>query len=301
MRRTHGSLLALVAAAIACDCGGSGIGDLWMGEAGAPRILSFTERGEVAVAAEAPALDAPVRAMAVRGDGAIIVLQEVEAGAPPAVVLSPAGRRLATFAASVGGAPIFPPATPPWAATQATDGRIWVTGRREPAIFLADGSFDGFAAALPGSSAGVAALPDGRVLVTYGANGAAVYSADGATLDLLVPDLSTDPAFRGLDAVAARPDGSVVVAVMHHGAVVEGAVVEAVVETGRLTARGDAAASARLSAPPSSLVLGDDFVVAGPSLGPAATPGCVEVLSPDLATRYGCVTPGVHRGVARLR
>jgi len=298
------SWLALAATAIvgACDCGGDAPAIFWIGEAGAARILSVAELGAVGVAAEAPALDAPVRALAVLADGAVVVVQEVGGGAPPAVVLSPSGLRLATFDTLDGmGVPLFDPATPPWAAAQAADGRVWVTGRPAPAIFLPDGSFDGLAAALPSSTAGIALLPDGRMLVTHGTNGAAAYSADGTTMEPLSLDPGADPAYEGLDAVAVRPDGTVVVAWLRRGVALEGVLVEAVVEPGVLRATGDPSASARLPSLSSSIVLGDGFVVAGPSLGPAAAPGCAELLSADLATRHGCLGPGAHRGIARLQ
>ncbi len=45
--------------------------------------------------------------------------------------------------------------------------------------------------------------------------------------------------------------------------------------------------------------IGADAVVAGPALGPLASPACAEALSPDLRERRGCVAPGAHRGVVR--
>ncbi len=77
------------------------------------------------MAAAAPALDAPVRALAARADGNVVVLQEPSEGAPPGVVVSREGARIAAFASSdAGGAPLFDAAGPPWAAAEAADGRI---------------------------------------------------------------------------------------------------------------------------------------------------------------------------------
>lgn len=294
-------LLAPAAALVACG-GGDGIGKIWIGEAGSPRILSFSERGALAVVAEPPTLDAPVRAIAARRDGAMVVLQETAGGAAPGVVLARSGARLATLDAVDGtGAVLFPPPAPPWAAAEASDGRIWVTGRAAPAIFRPDGGLAGFAVPLTAATFGIAPLPDGRMLVTFGVNGVAVYAADGSSAEVLVNALTTDPDWWGLDAVAARPDGTVIVAVMHHGASIHGGLVEAALEPGRLAGRGDLGASARLSALPSSLVLGEGVVLAGPSLGGAAPAACVEVIAGDLGASHGCLTPGGHRGVARLR
>ncbi len=302
LRRLLLRVLLAPAAALAACSGGEGAGVIWMGEAGAPRVLSFSERGEVAVAAEPPAIDAPVRAIAAGRDGAIVVLQETAGGAPPGVVLARSGARLATLDAADGtGAVLFPPVAQPWAAAEAADGRFWVTGRAAPAIFHPDGRLAGFAVPVTAATFGIAPLPDGRMLVTFGLNGVAAYAADGSSVEVLENALTAAPDWWGLDAVAARADGTVVVAVMHHGTSIHGGLVEAAVEPGRLAGRGDLGASVRLSTLPSALVLGDGLVLAGPSLGGAAPAACVERIAGDLSASHGCLAPGGHRGVARVR
>jgi hypothetical protein len=300
--RTPGVWLALVMAAGACDCGGGGgpAPAFWIGEAGAARILAVSAAGEIlGVAAAAPALDSPVRSLAPREDGAVVVVQEVLSGAPPVVLLGRDGSRLAAFdRADAVGTPLFDPGEPPWAAAEAADGRIWVTGRPAPVLFEPDGRLAGSAAPLPFATRGIAALPDGRVLVTYGASAAAVYAPGGGTAEPLA--VAIGAAYSGLDALAVRADGTILAAVLRHGVTTDGVVVEADLVPGGLVARGDPEASARLPGLPSALVPGEDGVVAGPGLGELAPAGCAEVLSADLRRRMGCLAPGAHRGVARL-
>jgi len=299
--RTPGAWLALALAAGACGCGGrEAPATCWVGEAGAARVLAVSAAGEVlGVAARAPALDAPVRALAPLSDGTIVVLQETDGGAPPGVLLARDGSRIAALdATDEGGAPLFDAGAPPWAAAQASDGRLWVTGRTAPILFEPGGALAGFAAPLPFATRGIAALPDGRMLVTFGASAAAVYAADGASAETL--EVAVGAAYFGLDALALRPDGTVLVAALRHGLTDDGVVVEADLVPGALAVRGDPEVSARLPGLPSALVPGNDAVLAGPALGPLAGPACVEVLSPDLGERRGCLAPGAHRGVARL-
>lgn len=293
-------LLALALAAAACDCGDAEV-VYWVGEAGSARVLGVSVEGEVrSVAAAAPALSAPVRALALRGDGSVVVLQEVSAGAPPGVIVGRDGARRAQLADADGeGAPLFDAAEPPWAAAEAADGRIWVTGRAAPVLFGPDGALAGIAAALPFPTRGVAALADGRVLVTYGSDGAALYAPDGASAEPLA--VAVGPAYSGLDAVAIRPDGRVVLAVLRHGVTTDGVLVDAALGPGALAATGDPEASARLPGLPSAIVVAADAVVAGPALGSLAAPACAEALSPDLRSRVRCLGPGAHRGVVRVR
>lgn len=298
--------LALALALGACDCADPPPVAWWVGDAGAARVLAVSTDGGLSVAAGAPAIDAPARALLPLGAGAVLVLQDVDGGAGPGVLLSRSGERLASLASRDGaGALLFDPAARPWAAAEARDGRIWVTGRRAPVIYAADGAFAGAAPELPFQTRGIAALPDGRVLVTYGVHDAAVYAAGGGSFELLAVDLaagfvSPDP-YSGLDALAARADGSVVVAALRWGTSTQGVLVHARVEAGRLVAVDDPELSARLPALPSSIALAEDEAVAGPSLGTLASPACARRLSPDLRTAQGCLAEGSHRGVARLR
>jgi hypothetical protein len=300
--RSPGTRLALLLAATACDCGGEGgPAPFWVGEAGVARVVAVSAgRVVTGVAAAEPALDAPVRALAARADGTVVVLQEVAGGAPPGVVVGPGGARVAALAATgAGGATLFDAGEPPWAAAEAADGRIWVTGRAAPVLFERDGAFAGTAAALPFATRGVAALPDGRMLVTYGANGAALYAPGGASVEPLL--VSVGAAYSGVDAVAVRPDGGVVLAVLRHGVTTDGVLVDVALGPGSLAARGDPESSARLPGLPSAIVAGSDAVVAAPPLGSLAAPACAEVLTPDLRERRGCLAAGAHRGVTRLR
>jgi len=304
--RTSGTWLALALALAAACARGGGAGDavaaFWVGDAGAARVLAVSGDGRVlSVAAAAPALDAPVRALTARADGSFVVLQEVAGGAPPGLLLGRDGARIAPLAATdAGGAPLFGADEPPWAAAEAADGRIWVTGRAAPVLFERDGAYAGTAAALQFATRGVAALPDGRVLVTYGVNGAVLYAAGGASAEPLLVAVGAASYF-GVDAVALRPDGGVVLAVLRHGVTTDGVLVDVALGPGSLAATGDPEASARLPELPSAIVAGSDAIVAGPALGSLAAPACAEVLSPDLRERRGCLAPGAHRGVARVR
>ena len=98
IRRPPGNSLVLVLAFAVGACGRGGVAEpaLWVGEGGAPRILSFTSpTAGPTLAAGPPALDAPVRALLVRRDGSVVALQEPE-GATSAVVFRP--RRLSARA-----------------------------------------------------------------------------------------------------------------------------------------------------------------------------------------------------------
>lgn len=298
---------ALALAASACDRGRSGGGPApvwWVGEAGAARIVAVDGAGARVVAA-APALEGPVRALAARRDGAVVALHEPASERPLGVVLSSGGERLAVLEdRDDEGAPLFDATSPPWAAAEAADGRLWVTGREAPVLFDAQGAFAGRAAALPHPTRGAALLPDGRVLVTFGDRGVAAYAADGASVAIL----DASPLFLsaregvtygGVDAVAAREDGTVVVAVLRHAAALEGLLRVARVEEGVLVPQGDPEAAPRLPTLPSALALGPDAAVAGPGLGSHLAPACAERLHADLSARQGCLVAGAHRGVAR--
>jgi hypothetical protein len=176
-----------------------------------------------------------------------------------------------------------------------------VTGRTAPVLFDAGGAYAGRAASLPFATRGIAALADGRMLVTYGANGAALYAAGGESVEPLAVTVGDPEVYSGLDAVAVRPDGGIVLAALRHGVTVDGVLVDVALGEGSLAVVGDPDASARLPGLPSAIVAGADEVVAGPSLGTIAAPACAEVTSPDLRARRGCLAPGRHRGVARLR
>ncbi len=301
--RALGTALALAACASGCDCGGGGSPSaFWVGQRDLSSILLVSSSGEVSLAAEAPAVAAPVRALLAQADGTIVVLEDVQGGAPPVLRLARSGERLAAFAAQDGsGTPLFDPAEPPWAVAEDANGTLWVTGRRAPARYAGDGTFLGRAAESPLPTRGIAALPDGRMVVTYGVQEVAVYAPDGSVAATFSPAFGPAETYYGIDALAARPDGTLLVGVLRHGAATEGIVVEARLGEGVLVATRDPALAARLVWIPSALALDGDRVVVGPSLAPLAPPTCASFLSGDLTTDEGCVAAGDHRGVAVVR
>jgi hypothetical protein len=243
-----------------------------------------------------------VRALLARRDGTVVAMQEVDGGTAPAVVLSPAGARLATFAAAdAAGAPLFSGSARPWALAESLEGEVWVTGQTGPVIFGPGGAFVRLAEPLPYPTRGIAPLADGRMLVSYGVQEIALYAPDGTLSERLEPALGVQ-AVQGIDALLALADGTILVAVTRADLTTDGAVVPARLEAGRLVATRDPALSARLPGwLPSALAVGGDTVVAAPGLGLLARPGCVERLTLDLSTRLGCLAPGgAQRGVAFL-
>lgn len=297
--RSLGPALAVALAAGACDCGGER--PIWIGLRGDVRVVAVSEGGsDTATAAAPPSIESPVRALLARADG-ILVLEDADGAAPPAVLLAHSGGRLATFAAEDGsGAPLFDGANPPWAAASAPDGTIWVTGGRAPVRYAPDGTLAGVADAVPNPTRGIAALPDGRMIVTHGPMGIAIYGVDGTLASSFAASFGPSQTYYGLDALAAR-EGSILVAVLRHGIATKGIVIEATLGESSLVPVGDPDASARLPWTPSALVVDGDHVLAGPALGSLAPEWCAVRLSRDLAVDEGCVTPGTHRGIAVVR
>ncbi len=295
---------ALAAWAAACDRGGGAAPGTtaWIGLRDEPRILAISTRGgPSAEAAAAPAIDGPVRALLGRGDGNVVALQDVSAGAPPAVLLSPSGERLVAFASADGsGAPLFA-GYQPWAAAEAPDGAVWVTGGPAPVRYARDGTFLGLAERPPYPTRGIAALPDGRMAVGYGNQGIALYATSGYIAELLSSAIGPKDTYHGMDAIAARPDGTLLVAVLRHGILLEGVVVAARIEAGTFVAASDPEASARFPGwTPSAIAIAGGEVAVGPALGPLAPAACVERLSADLTARGGCLVPGSQRGVTAM-
>lgn len=299
--RTLGSAIALAVVASACDCG-TPAKPIWIGVSGAPRVVAVSEAGDgVATVAEPPSLEGGVRALLARADGTILVLEEVDLGAPPAVLVDRSGARVAAFASADGsGAPLFDAENPPWAAASAPDGTIWVTGGLAPVRYAADGTFAGRAAPLPNATRGVAALPDGRMIVGYGLMGVALYLADGTLASTSTASLGPPDTYYGIDALAVRGT-AILVSVLRHGIATEGIVMEASLAGGSLVPAGDPGASARLPWSASALVVDGDHVLAGPALAALAPPSCAIRLSSSLRASEGCVTGGAHRGVAVVR
>ncbi len=303
MRTPALALAAFVAGAAACGRGVTpperGV-TVWLGDRDSARIIAAsTSGGAAANAAVAPAIDGPVRALLRRADGNVVALQDISSGAPPAVLLSPAGDRLAAFASTDGtGAALFGPALP-WAAAEAADGKVWVTGGVAPVRYAADGEFVGLAASLGAPTHGIAALPDGRMAVSYEPYGVAIYGTDGSVVKVS-PAFGT--AYYGIDALAAKPDGALLVAVLRHALdFVDGIVVAARIDAGSLVAVGDPEASARFTGwLPSAIAIAGGEVLVGPGLGPLAPATCVERLSADLKTSGGCLVPGAQRGVTTM-
>ncbi len=299
---TRGTLLALAVALGACDCDGREPA-LWVGERGAPLVLSFVSAAVPgAVAAAPPDLDTPVRALLVRRDGAIVALQEPEAGSPPvpvppAVLLSRAGRRIAAFAGTdAGGSRLFSPGAPPWAAAEDLSGRVWVTGRPSPVVYAPSGILERLAEALPSASRGIAALPDGRMVVSYGVQDLAIFAADGTRIGTVTPVFGAS--YGGIDALRAEEGGMLLVATRRFGVTSAGIVLRAKLGAG-LSLEQDPELSTTIGAAiPSALDVHGGRILVAPSLGPLAAGACARWLSHDLATDGGCAAGGAHRGAA---
>lgn len=310
-----GALLAALAAA--CDRPGEPL--LWVGAVDAPRILALRPSGvPLRVAAGPPALDAPVRALLPRGDGAVVVLQEPEvcaggaldavadacvpAGAPrravpPVLVLSPLGDRIAALPArDGGGAPLFTAALPPWAAAEDAAGRVWITGRTAPVVYGRDGAIVLSPEPLAFPTRGVAALPDGRVVVSAGVGDLAVYDAAGAVVQRLPAALGGD--YDVVDALAAD-GGDLLVATRRFGVTSAAVVLRGRLEGSALVLAGDPARAPGLpGGVPSALGLAAGRVLAAPALGRLAPAACGRWLTADLGAELGCLAGGPHRAAA---
>lgn len=309
MRPPVNSLVLVLAFAVgACGRGGVAEPALWVGEGGAPRVLSFTSpTASPTLAAGPPALDAPVRALLVRRDGSVVALQEPEGATsavvfPPAVLLSRSGRRVAAFAAEDGAgkrlfhATALDPALP-WAAAEDVSGRVWVTGGHAPVVYAPSGALDLVAEELPSASRGIAALEDGRMVVGYGVQDVAIYLPTGAVERKLTADLGAS--CEGIDALHAAPDGTLLVATRRYGVIdSSGVVVRATLGAGLSLAEDPELSASIGSSIPSALALHRGRVLVAPALGALAPPACARWLTEDLATDEGCAAPGPHRGAA---
>ena len=314
------SLLALALGAAACHRGGEAV--LWVGVPDEARVATFDAAGSrLGLEVGPPVLDTPARALVLRRDGAVIALQEPEAcqggaldygsdacvpataarvAVPPAVVLSRRGVRVLAFAAADGGGtPLFTAAAPPWAAAEDAAGRVWVTGRAAPVVYAPGGALAFQATALPFPTRGVAALSDGRVVVSYGVQDLAVYGADG-TLAFQIP-APLPAGYDLVDALAVAADGTLLLGAARTGVTSVGVVLRARIEGTALVMAQDPAASAALpGGVPSALVAAAGRIATGPPLGRVAPEACGRWLSADLGAEQGCVVPAAHRGVAWL-
>lgn len=314
------TLVAL--AALLAACGRAGEPQLWVATRDTPRIVALGPSGlPVRLAAEPPVVDTPVRALLARRDGAVVVLQEPETcaggtldpvadacqppgatrvAAPPVLLVAPLGGRLATFAAvDGGGAPLFTAAAPPWAAAEDAAGRVWVTGRTAPVVYDRGGALALAAAPLAFPTRGVAALADGRVVVSYGVADLAVYDAAGAVLLRLAEPLGPD--HDVIDGLAA--DGAdLLVATRRFGVSSAAIVLRVRLEGTTLVSVQDAALSAALpGGVPSALALAAGRVMAAPALGRLAPAACGRWLAGDLRAELGCLAGGPHRAAAWIR
>ncbi len=140
------------------------------------------------------------------------------------------------------------------------------------------------------------ALPDGRVIVSYGVQDLAIYAADGSLAGTLTPVLGAD--YEGIDALRAEEGGTLLVATRRFRVVSVGVVLRATLGAGLSLAQDPELSTTIGAAIPSALGVGRGSILAAPSLGPLAPPACARWLSPDLATDGGCAAPGAHRGAA---
>jgi hypothetical protein len=318
----NGRLTLVALAALLAACGRAGEPLLWIATRDTPRILALRPSGlPVRLAAEPPVIDTPVRALLARRDGAVVVLQEPEtcaggaldlvadaclpASAPrvavaPVLLLTPLGGRLATFpAADGGGAPLFTAAAPPWAAAEDAAGRVWVTGRTAPVVYAPGGALALAAEALAFPTRGVAALPDGRVVVSYGVADLAVYDAAGTVTLRLTEPLGPD--HDVIDGLAA--DGAdLLVATRRFGVSSAAIVLRVRLEGTTLVSVQDAALSAALpGGVPSALAVAAGRVITSPALGRLAPAACGRWLSSDLRADLGGLAGAPHRAVAWIR
>ncbi len=323
-RRRSASLVLLAGLAAGCPtCDHlGGEAQIWVGALDAARLDAVDPSGAgTLLIAAPPTIDAPVRAIRTISAGNVVVLQEPEvcdggtldpgSGAcvpadaprravPPGVLLSRAWHRMAALAAvDAGGAPLFTWAEPPWAAAQDPSGRIWVTGRTAPVVYGSDGAVALAPEPLPFPTRGVAALPDGRVVVSYGVQDLAVYTAQGTVSESFAVDLGPD--LQGLDALLARPDGSLLLGTRRFGVTSSGVVLLGRLDPGALTLLVDPAQCATLAGGlPSALGAGDGVYFTGPPLGRLSPPQCGRWVSADLRHDEGCIAPEPHRGAARV-
>jgi hypothetical protein len=163
----------------------------------------------------------PVLALAARADGAVLAGQSPQSG-EPVRVHDRAGAALGAFdAADAGGRPLFDAAAPPRAIQQMRDGTVWVTGGQRPVIYEAGGRFRSLDAKATAETIGLVQLPDGRVAVTYRyANAVGFYDESGATLVIkaLQAVAPAGESYDALGALAASPDGLLVLAAAHFSA-----------------------------------------------------------------------------------
>jgi hypothetical protein len=324
--RRHQAGLAVLLAGLAAGCPSRcdrlELGDvplIFVGALDAARLdaVDPTGAGTMLIAAP-PTIDAPVRAIRALADG-MLVLQEPEvcdggsidpgSGAcvpadaprravPPGVVLSRALHRAAPLAAvDAGGTPLFTWAEPPWAVDQDRAGRLWVTGRSAPVVYGTDGAVALAPDPLPYPTRGVAALPDGRVVVSYGVQDLAVYRADGTVAESIATDLGPD--LQGIDALLARPDGSLLLATERFGVTSSGVLLHGRLDPGALTLLVDPAQCASLAGGlPSAISSGDGVFFTAPPLGRLAPPQCGRRVSGSLRADLGCFAPEPHHGAA---
>ncbi len=163
----------------------------------------------------------PVLALAARADGAVLVGQSPQSG-EPVRVHDRAGAALGAFDKNdAGGTPLFAATAPPRAIQQMRDGTVWVTGGQRPVIYEAGGRFRALAAQAPAETIGLAQLPDGRVAVTYRfASAVAFYDESGGTLAVkaLQAVAPAGESYDALGALAASPDGRLILAAAHFSA-----------------------------------------------------------------------------------
>ncbi|HEY6106022.1 MAG TPA: hypothetical protein VIV59_08580, partial [Anaeromyxobacteraceae bacterium] len=195
------------------------LGNTWIARGDAAAVLAVASDGTpLGALVPLQGTAGPILALAARADGAVLAAQSPQSGAPVRVH-DRTGAAIGSFdAADAGGSPLFDAREPPRAIQQVRDGTVWVTGGKRPVIYQADGRFRARAAEAPAETIGLAQLPDGRVAVTYRwAYGVGFYDEGGGLLvtKALQATAPAGESYSALGAVAALPDGRLLLAVAH--------------------------------------------------------------------------------------
>ena len=269
------------------------LGNTWMARSDAGAVLAVASDGTpLSALVPLQGTAGPILALATRADGAVLVAQSPQSGAPVRVH-DRTGAALGAFdAAGAGGSPLFDATAPPRAVRQMRDGTVWVTGGTRPVIYEGGGRFRALAAEAPAETIGLAQLPDGRVAVTYRwAYGIGLYDESGGTLvkKALQATAPAGESYGALGALAALPDGRLLLAVAHF--LPSGWTGTLLRLDGDLNLEAELAASARVPRNvPRALSLAGAALDAAPSpVAGDTAPACPRRFAADLSGSAGCL------------